>query len=253
MNGFDRAQLEHPADVEVQLAEAFEKNGLSITVSSFTSFISFSSGVFSSIPMIRTFSLFAGIGMIVLWMNTIIIFGPFLCYHAHHVVNRGSDCCGLSGFLAKLFNKNDNENDKFTNENENKNKNTDEREEKQDNVNENQNGIENENKEEKGISNKNKNPSDNSCDNSRDKKEKEYNIDDENNINININRVPIVNEIVQTGPPTLSIKTPSQEPQAVNINFLSKAFEKFHDTFIASSGNKVCNLVISCVLIGIAV
>lgn len=55
MNGFDRALIETDEPDEL-IAKTYATNGVSITVSSFTSFISFSIGNFSSLLMISRFS-----------------------------------------------------------------------------------------------------------------------------------------------------------------------------------------------------
>jgi hypothetical protein len=55
MNGFDRALKETDQPDEL-IAKTYASNGVSITVSSFTSFISFSIGGFSSLFMIMSFS-----------------------------------------------------------------------------------------------------------------------------------------------------------------------------------------------------
>lgn len=55
MNGFDRA-LEETDQPDELIAKTYASNGVSITVSSFTSFISFSIGGFSSLFMISSFS-----------------------------------------------------------------------------------------------------------------------------------------------------------------------------------------------------
>jgi len=73
------------------IARTFSTNGVSITVSGFTSFISFSIGNFSSLYMIRSFSFFAGLGVIILWVNQFLIFGPLLSFHAEAVCQNVSD------------------------------------------------------------------------------------------------------------------------------------------------------------------
>lgn len=55
MNGFDRALSETDEPDEL-ISKTYGSNGVSITVSSFTSFISFSIGNFSSLFMISSFS-----------------------------------------------------------------------------------------------------------------------------------------------------------------------------------------------------
>lgn len=78
MNGFDRALAETEKPEEL-IAKTFSTNGVSITVSSMTSFISFSIGNFSSLFMIASFSYFAGLGVFLLWINQFLVFGPLLC------------------------------------------------------------------------------------------------------------------------------------------------------------------------------
>lgn len=90
MNGFDRA-LQETDEPDELISKTFASNGVSVTVSSITSFISFSVGNFSSLYMISSFSCFAGLGVLLLWVNQFLIFGPFLTLHAQYVVEKKSD------------------------------------------------------------------------------------------------------------------------------------------------------------------
>lgn len=90
MNGFDRA-LQETDEPDELISKTFASNGVSVTVSSITSFISFSVGNFSSLYMISSFSCFAGLGVLLLWVNQFLIFGPFLTLHAQYVVEKKAD------------------------------------------------------------------------------------------------------------------------------------------------------------------
>lgn len=68
---------------------------MSITISSLTNVVSFSSGYFSELDTISSFSIFAGMGIVFLYFNTLNLFGAFMVWDAQRQQENRADCCGV--------------------------------------------------------------------------------------------------------------------------------------------------------------
>ena len=64
------------------MATTLQHNGLSITISSLTNIIGFASGWLSSIDSIRSFGIFAAIGILMVFFNCLTLFDGLLSLDA---------------------------------------------------------------------------------------------------------------------------------------------------------------------------
>jgi len=89
------------------MKKTLEHNGLSITVSSLTNVIGFASGYMSSLDSIRSFGVFAAIGIMMVFFNCLTCFGGLLSYDAHRQKSGCSDCFGACCCLGRKEEKTD--------------------------------------------------------------------------------------------------------------------------------------------------
>jgi len=85
VRGYDNS-AKQGKDHEYNMMKTFEHNGLSITISSLTNVIGFASGYLSSIDSIRSFGIFAAIGICMVFFNAMTLFGGILSYDARRQI-----------------------------------------------------------------------------------------------------------------------------------------------------------------------
>ena len=76
-------QTDQRATIEERMGEAMAHAGSSITITSLTNAIALFLGCTTSLEAVRSFCVFAGIGIIMLFLSSITIFSTYMVYDLH--------------------------------------------------------------------------------------------------------------------------------------------------------------------------
>lgn len=92
-SAIDQTDANHT--VERRMSDGLRESGSSVTITSLTNAIAFFIGVNSSINALSSFCLFAGVGVIFLYLSSLTIFASFMSYDINRQMNKRTDCFGL--------------------------------------------------------------------------------------------------------------------------------------------------------------
>lgn len=76
--------------------------GSSVTITSITNAIAFFLGTTSSLEALSSFCLFAGLGIIMLFLTSLSVFSAFMVWELERTSNQKGDCCGACTWCCKL-------------------------------------------------------------------------------------------------------------------------------------------------------
>ena len=87
-------QTDTKKTAEERLTDGLKHAGPSITITSFTNIIAFWMGATTSLEALSSFCLFAGVGVLMLYLSSLSIYSSFLYWDVKRQLKQKGDCCG---------------------------------------------------------------------------------------------------------------------------------------------------------------